>query len=877
MELLRALPFDGFRHLESRLKGARHVTLDAFTDAVSEACQLHGVDSSVFNRRSIQSLFHHVDFQDNKYVSWEELTTHMIDDSMRVMAATHNSDAVGMSTPSRSELLSLDHVGSFRQIPNARLRLVKYVESWDRTLRVVNHTTSQDSVIELTSQGSVDHISKVSKPMVSNPTILEAITDHHLVVAAHQDMSCSIHGAQVLREGGTVTSMALHRVLPMRETEESTTSLLWHPHNKVLYSGFRTGTVAPWNLRLDKNTFADRYTILARQSLYQHPISGLVPYEDKLVVSSIASHHNVALFDVHKNCVIETLKGHNLGVTAMTRVDASDLIATGGFERIPHLWILKIRDFPPWKLIDKAEPHRGNITQIHAPPLSNLIISTDDRGMIKLWDIRTLKCVQSMFGDQPPLPKPGSKSAAVSASFFHQTSFHVSQQIVISCGPQNFHHFRGNIPEYMDGTDDHPLAAMLYHSTQEAIYTAHHRSVKVWDQSAGALMTQYTNVAPHPITAMTLDSRGRKFFLGTNQGDVVGFNIATGTMFRSFRPAVGEVTGMTYATLRNGSRYVLAVTNQDLLVYDDSDEHGRQQVLNSPLQYIRLQITKNIDDPEEAKKRADMVAYRGITSQSKLSVCVVWARWYVVVVDLNSLTVIHCFDIEGNDVVSVTMLGDLPAIAVLDHRNVLYVYAIRPCLSAGALLLKRDLNYVANDGDSYDKRTRNSIALSRKQSLRRMSEENFVKAVVSEFVPMDSTMPTGQHGCIMFYHRGKRGIFISDANGMLWEWAIGDFVKQSNLTSMHYPLQSMTEQVLRRPCKSLSTAEGKRAVTLVQAYSAHKEEIKFLVVVFHNSRTRIVTGGQDNRVVAWDIHGKSLGELSQGWWRGIFTESRWVS
>lgn len=863
MELLRALPYDGFRFLEGLIKPARRVSLEGFTDAVSEACLTYGVDSSIFNRRAIQSLFHHIDFNDNKYVTWEEVTTHMIDDSLRVMSATHSSDAVGMSTPSRSELQMLDHVGLFRQAPNAKVRSVKYVGAWERMLRVVHHSTSQDFTIEMTTLGSVDRACKVSKPMVSCPTILEAITDHHIVVAAHQDMSCSVHGAQVLREGSTVTSMALHRVLPMRETEESTTALLWHPTNKVLYSGFRTGTIAPWNLRLDKNTFTDRYNILGRQSLFNHPVSALVAFEDKLVASSIASVNNIVLYDVTKNCVLETLKGHNLGVTTMSRVDGSDLIVTGGFERVPHLWILKIRDFPPWKLVDKAEPHRGNIVQVHAPPLSNKILSSDDRGVIKLWDIRTMRCVQTMFGDQPPLPKPG-QSASTTSSHFHSTAFHISLQTIVSCGPQNLHHFRGNIPEYMDGTDAQPLSALLYHPTHEAFFTAHGRTVKVWNQHAGALSTQYTDIAPNTITAMTLDSRGRKFFLGTNAGDVEGYNMVTGTKFRSFRHADSEIIAMTYAMLRNGSKYVLAATQQEMLVYDDVDVHGRQQVLTTPLQHIRLQITKRFEDPEEAERRAALVTYRGMLAQSKLSMCVVWARWYVVIIDLHSLTVVHCFDIDGNDVVAVSTLGDLPAIAVLDHKNVLYVYAVRPCLSAGTLLLRRDLNQVGVDNSLFDKRTRHSILQSRKLSMRRLSEDNSVKSAVSEFVPQDGTMPTGQHGCIMHFHHGKRVIYISDSNGMLWEWSIGDFIKQSALTSMHYPLQSITDQILRRSCNALSPQDARKAVRLVKAHNAHSEEIKFLVVVFHNSRTRVVTGSQDCRVVAWDVRGRSLGELSQG-------------
>lgn len=858
MDLLRSIPYDAFRAIEQQLKPERRINLEMFADAIVDASRRFQFEGDHLSRRNILYLFHQIDFQDKKYITWEELTMHMIEDSFK------NSGSVvevnSSSGPSRSELASVEHVVAAKQNVTARVRHIKYIEPWDRLLRVVHVSNSQESVIELTSVGSLDHVTKHTQKNIPAHTIaVEAITDHNLVVASHTDLNCTVHAVQLLREGPTTTNITLQRTVTRRETEESATSFLWHPE-KLFLSGFRSGSIAPWNLRLDRPSPSDRFQINERFSVFDQGVSCMIPFEDKIVATSVASEQNIALVDVHRGLAVERLKGHTMGVLAVARSDFSDLIVSAGFERVPYVWVLKLRDFPPWKLYDKAEPHRGDITNVIAPFSTNKIITSDDKGLIKLWDIRTFKCVQSLWGDLPPPLKPGVSPAG--SNHFHCTTFHSSMQTILSAGPSHIHTFRGNTPQSMDCTDDQPMAAMLHHPTLDSFYTAHERTVKVWSQSAGAISCRYTDIAPSKISAMCFDSRKRKFFIGTVTGELTGHNVTTGSRYRTFRSVDSEIVALAYGVLRNGARCLLGITRTEMVYFDDSSMDGRQQVISHILQNIKLLIMKNIEDQMEAEKRARVVVYRGIACQSKLSLAYVWARWYVIAVDLYSMSVVHSFDVEQNEVVAVCALGDLPAVAILDHTNTLYVYAVRPSLMAGTMLLKRDLNQV--DSSTLDKRSRQSFTRSRKISMRLQNEQTFMKAVANEFVPDDDTAPMGQIGCLMAYHQGRRTVYITDSNGVLWEWSIDEFIRLSGLTSAHYPMQSISDTLLRKRYTIVGPAEAYNSVRLVKTFQAHQDEIRFLEIVFHNSATRIITGGADQRVIAWDSGGTCLGELSQG-------------
>ena len=59
-------------------------------------------------------------------------------------------------------------------------------------------------------------------------------------------------------------------------------------------------------------------------------------------------------------------------------------------------------------------------------------------------------------------------------------------------------------------------------------------SVKVWDVRTGKLMSVYRNICTHELTAVILDNRERKLFVGDSGGCIFTVNIRNGARMKDF-------------------------------------------------------------------------------------------------------------------------------------------------------------------------------------------------------------------------------------------------------------------------------------------------------------------------------------------------------
>lgn len=150
-------------------------------------------------------------------------------------------------------------------------------------------------------------------------------------------------------------------------------------------------------------------------------------------------------------------------------------LISGGFEHEALVWIANI-DCTPFRLQDHRVPHQASLIGCFAVPNTPQVITTDQTGMIKIWDIRTFQCIQTLNCE------PSSNS--IQDQLFHSCAYsHKYQQIITSGRKIYIHEYEKT--EKPHCADDDPISYAAYNSTKMSFITASGKNIKIWNAITG--------------------------------------------------------------------------------------------------------------------------------------------------------------------------------------------------------------------------------------------------------------------------------------------------------------------------------------------------------------------------------------------------------
>lgn len=81
-----------------------------------------------------------------------------------------------------------------------------------------------------------------------------------------------------------------------------------------------------------------------------------------------------------------------LGVHSIVFSNSYQILLTAGFENLVNLFQINPL-YQDYTLIDKLKGDAGMVTAIEVIESTPVILTADDQGIIKLWDIRNCKCI----------------------------------------------------------------------------------------------------------------------------------------------------------------------------------------------------------------------------------------------------------------------------------------------------------------------------------------------------------------------------------------------------------------------------------------------------------------------------------------------------
>ncbi|KAA6426925.1 MAG: hypothetical protein FRX49_03249 [Trebouxia sp. A1-2] len=270
-----------------------------------------------------------------------------------------------------------------------------------------------------------------------------------------------------------------------------------------------------------------------RQLLHTDWICQLQYVSELNSILSCSLDKRLCLADVEARVTVKYLEGHTQGVRAVDWSRAYSFIASGGLDRNVMLW-------NPFQLHSMATltGHAAAVTHITINERSSQIISLSADKVIKVWDIRNNRCLQTLTDKQKHRPED-----ALTCLMYDPQQKQLLSGSVLPKAWRAIH----LKPDSSLRRHAHPVCQLAYNSVyQEAISADESGLICVWKVSTGALRVRWARAHDDArITSMAFDLNFRRLITGCENGGVKIWNFSSGECLKELQAISNqEITGI---------------------------------------------------------------------------------------------------------------------------------------------------------------------------------------------------------------------------------------------------------------------------------------------------------------------------------------------
>ena len=539
------------------------LAITEFAEVLKKAAAGKNIPASVLSDDSLHELFNEIDFNGDTKVSWEEFTMFIIDNAMK--GKYEGDEKIRQYIPVKASRIPVGEApngGGFAvaaeikklsYFPNQN-EIIKISTFGDKhKLKVINPTTLSGS--------------KCTPKLNQRITSVERLPDSDILVTASAGMKMHFWDVSPMTAhhvNATTAPVSKEEELRLKKTvkvSDTQLCLRYCSRYHKLFSASRTGTLNYWSV--------DKLEIIKSQpKIHEDAVLDLLIVDQEAITASLDSTINI--WNLERDVSTGVLKGHTQGVCTLAFSKPHQFLISAGFEYDPLVWVLHIKDFHPWRLIDKQQPHHGTILGLFTVPDSPQVITADSEGMVKVWDLRTFQAVQTILPWQH-----WSNQYHARSNLFSAVTYVESTASIILSGPRSTFVYEYQQTNNHDCADNTPVITSYYNAITRSIITVHKKGIKVWDEMTGHIESVFDDLVSDEVTAFTVCNRGRKFFLGTMGGNVLGFVTSTGMCVQEFSAHKGSVNGLVYGVGSRGCKFVVSLStsgNSGVIIHSDSSE-----------------------------------------------------------------------------------------------------------------------------------------------------------------------------------------------------------------------------------------------------------------------------------------------------------------
>ena len=312
-------------------------------------------------------------------------------------------------------------------------------------------------------------------------------------------------------------------------TPHAQMALCWVDRHATLFSASVAGMVHAWDVgRREEKSHLHGHSDIVMDLLNIDALDN---------ICSAGLDARICLWDLYTGAQRQVLRGHRKGVCSMAYSGGHRLLVSAGFDHDALVWT----PFVP-TLLYKLKGHPTNLIAVEAVPDTPQIVTADADGVFKVWDLRTFQCMQTFTDDSAE----GQPNEGLSGALTSFTTCHKGGRARVVAATKRLHFFDQCDPTADAVSDDLPITCAVFNSVSLTVISAAGRSVKIWNALTGKVARVYRDLAASDITALCLDDRQRKFFVGDHFGTIKCYNYSNGALMKEFDAHNSEVSNLVY-------------------------------------------------------------------------------------------------------------------------------------------------------------------------------------------------------------------------------------------------------------------------------------------------------------------------------------------
>jgi WD40 repeat protein len=587
----------------------------------------------------------------------------------------------------------------------------------------------------------------------------------------------------------------------------------------------------------------------------------LLVLENMGTLASASLDKTIGLWDINTQQQAHTLRGHDKGVFQLAYHPDYHALISASFEHDAIVWN------PYCQLkICKLMGHYSPLVGVAAVPDTPQIITADQGGVLKIWDIRTYNAVQTLYVED----QRGARVSDVS------TFAYIPQHKRLACGADRLYfHDSLTSSSHHDPTiaDLEPCIRVLHNSYDASFITASGNTVKVWNEEDGSLARVYRNIIPNEITAMCLDDAQKKFILGDTRGNLKTFNYLNGAIMKTQKGATSrEITHIEYVA--GIKQIIVTACDGCIYLYDetDKDEFPLVKKMSSHKDEITCAAFSTVRGTQHRSKHMTLHAHTHThihththahahthdhTFSQNLSLYATGsADGQIFLWDIVTHVQVGSLGGHKTDITALVFLDPYPFVASADNLGNICFWVVRPiALHVGKCIL------------------------------RMMNTAKGKRGGNSEHLPVPALAFWESEGEARLYGADVSGVIkVWDLTSAIKRWGFEPFrpnaiteVEEGMPAALSGPSKFSMYKSYRKAHKAavanLEQAALSEAnllepgdVKLIKWWPAHTESIRDLRLISDPPEVGIalVSCSFDKKVAMWDKHGNSIGNLQQG-------------
>eukprot|EP00760_Papus_ankaliazontas_P007445 PhM_4_TR1334/c0_g1_i1/m.48693 len=278
---------------------------------------------------------------------------------------------------------------------------------------------------------------------------------------------------------------------------------------------------------------------------------------------------------------ITDLIGHTRGVYSLSLSQEYNYIVSAGYEGFALCFVANMGRHAAFRLED-ASAKQNPLVGVRCLPNSPHVVTLDQRGIYKLFDIRTVRAIESWkitdsvssghFGSNP------TQGHECVSSFAYTGSAH--RQLVAG-GRRLYvydHHAKATQSPRLAHSAKETIIAVVYSPATDEFVTATSRYITVWSGLTGVPKCSHHHLADAPIRTIALDPTTGKLLLGLENGDITAHVLETGVQIRRYLRHDYAIT--TLVIDPHNSLIFSGSEDQILCIWYDEDSMTEQRLLD---------------------------------------------------------------------------------------------------------------------------------------------------------------------------------------------------------------------------------------------------------------------------------------------------------